>query len=309
VLAQIAINYPTRVAAIEMHIASSYPLYCPDALNRMYYYPPPYYSGGWEYVTPWLWYDGNKHGSYDYTYWQSMITTEMNVTARVTTTISGAYNPATRKMTVYAKFRNDTTATLTNARAMCVVTEDSLYYAGPNGDNWHNHVARKYLPTYNGQIVTIAAGDSVTVLDSLTLNAAWNASKCQVVVWLQNDVMKTDTTKPIYQGALKNITTLPTPVEEIVTGPVVSPEIVTLPNPCVNGTTFLISRLAGSSYRISIFDVSGRLVTTLKGMADKNSESVKWDCRDGSGAKVNPGVYLFRLESASYNKDGKIVVR
>jgi hypothetical protein len=292
-----------------MHIASGYPLYCPEALNRMYYYPPPYYSGGWVYATPWLWYDGNKHGSYDYANWQSRITTEMNVNSPVTSTISGTYNPATRKMTVYAKFRNDTTATLTNARAMCVVTEDSLYYVGPNGDAWHNHVARKYLPTYNGQTFTIPAGDSVTVLDTLTLNAAWIASKCQVVVWLQNDAMKPDSTKPVYQGNLKWVTTLPTPVEEIVTGPAASPEIVTVPNPCVNGTTFLVSRLAGNIYRISIFDVSGRLVTTLTGMSAKNAESVKWDCRDANGAKVNPGVYLFRLESGTYRKDGKIVVR
>jgi hypothetical protein len=307
VLAQIAINYPTRVAAIEMHIRSGYPLYLPEAVSRMNYYPPPYYSGGWVYVTPWMWYDGNKHGSYDYNNWQSRITTEMNVPSPVTTTISGSYNPATRKLAVYATFRNDTTVALSNAHAMCVITEDSLYYAGPNGDVWHNHVARKYLPNYNGKYIAIPVGDSTTVLDTFTLNAAWNASKCQVVVWLQNDNMKPDTTKPVYQGALKNVTNFQ--VEEIVTGPVASPEIVTIPNPCVNGTTFLVSRLAGSIYRISIFDVSGRLVTTLKGMAAKNAESIKWDCRDVSGAKVNPGVYLFRLESGDYSKEGKIIIQ
>jgi hypothetical protein len=301
------VNNPTRVAEIEMHASSGYPLYCAESRQRWFWYPAPYwYNGSWAYATPWLWYDGNKHGGYTYSQWQTKINTEMNVPSPVTTTIIGAYNPSTRFLMIQAKYRNDTTVALTNARSMCVITEDSLYYSAPNGDVWHNHVARKYLPNINGHTVTIAAGDSVTVLDTFTLNAAWIANKCQAVVWLQNTTMLADSTKPIYQGGLVNISALP--IEEIGLQPIVPSAVQTWPNPCVKGTAFSFSLSLNAPYTISIFDITGRLVNQITGSGQGVQEQVKWNRHDRNGQMVGSGVYLFRFESGEIKADGKIVV-
>lgn len=290
-----------------MHVSSGYPLYSAEARQRWFWYPPPYwYNGSWAWATPWLWIDGNKDGGYSTGTWNSKITTAMSVPAPVTATISGSYNPSTRFLRVQAQYRNDTTVALTNARALCVVTEDSIQYSAPNGDTWHNYVARDYLPNQNGHTVTVAAGDSITVVDTVTLNASWVVSLCRVVVMLQNTTMTADSIKQIYQGALTRISTFP--VEEIELDPIVSPAVQTWPNPCVKGTSFAFSLPLNAPYKISVFDISGRLVTQMIGSAIGTEEHVKWDRRDQDGQTVNAGVYLYRFESEALNAEGKIVV-
>jgi hypothetical protein len=309
VLAQIALNYPGRVAAIEMHVRSGYEGYCYEARQRMYYYPPPYYSGGsWYYVTPWLWYDGDKHGGYQYSTWQSKIVSRMNQPAPVTITMWGSYTPSDGTGTIYAQFRNDSTAT-TNGRVLIVITEDSLYYTNaPNGDYWHNHVARDYVPDQNGQMVSIPAGDSVTVSQPFTIQAGWNEDKCDIVTWIQNDVMQTDSTKEIWQGGYTKVTDL-IGIEEENFDVIATKELSVTPNPCVNGTEFAFALPVGSEYKIDIYDVLGRRVRTLEGVSSSDQESVTWSCMNDIGSRVATGVYLYRFESELLKTTGKIVVR
>jgi len=291
-----------------MHIDNGYPLYCAEARQRMYYYPPPYWSNGqWWYATPWLWYDGDKHGGSNYTAWQSKIVARMNIPAPVTITMWGTYTPLRGTGTIYAKFRNDSTATI-NGRVIWVITEDSIYYSAPNGDLWHNHVARDYLPNQNGQTVSIPAGDSVTISQSFTIQSNWNANKCQIVTWLQNDVMTADSIKNIWQGAFINVPDL-TYVAEGNSENSVSENIIPIPNPCVIHTRFSFTLPAQTEYSISIFDISGRKVWSIKGRADGKQKTVEWNLKDQKGVKLGPGVYLYRFESGELRTKGKIVVR
>ncbi len=292
-----------------MHVATGYPLYLSEARSRWYYYPAPYYyNGSWAYATPWLWYDGNKHGSYTYSQWQSKITTEMNVPAPVTSTMIGAYNPSTRHLVMSVKYRNDTTVTLSNTRSMMVITEDSIYQTGgSNGDYWHNHVARKYLPTYTGQVVNIPAGDSVTVTQQYTLPAGWNAARCQVVAWLQSNVISSDTILPVYQGGLVNVTALP--IEEIISEPQPTASVQVIPNPCVHSAEFVLPTRAGDSYSIVIHDVAGREINRLSGIAVVDGSHVTWNRDDRFGRSVPSGVYLFRFENGVSNLGGTVIVR
>jgi hypothetical protein len=70
------------------------------------------------------------------------------------------------------------------------------------------------------------------------------------------------------------------------------------PNP-FSGTTQLEFSIAQSrDVRLSVFDVSGRLVQVLsEGPAPAGVNTVTWNGRDASGSRVAPGVYFFRLES------------
>lgn len=289
-----------------MHINSSYPLYCAEAYYRWYSYPPPYYYNGvWYYATPWLWYDGDPHGSYDYPNWESKIVAEMNRPAPFTCTIWGTYTPPNG--VVYAKFRNDSTASLTG-RIRFVLTEDSLYYSAPNGDLWHNHVARDYLPDTSGTPVTLGPGDSITVSRNFTIQSGWNANKCEIVTWIQNTVLLPDSTRDIWQGGIIKVSEL-TYVEEDGSKNELTEPIKPVPNPCVSRTRFTFRLNSGALYQINIFDVTGRKIRTIKGLATGNEQIVEWDLKDGGGRTMGSGVYLYRFESKETSSSGKIVIR
>ena len=70
------------------------------------------------------------------------------------------------------------------------------------------------------------------------------------------------------------------------------------PNP-FNPSTNIRFHLPGSGrVNLSVFDVSGRLVTTLEdGNLDAGTHSTSWDGRDLQGTEVGPGVYFLRLEA------------
>ena len=307
-MAQIAVNNPGRVALIEMHVVNnSYGMYCYEALQRMYFYPAPVnYGGNWGYYTPYLWFDGQK-GSTSYSSWQSYITNRMSQPAPVTITMWGDWFPAQGTGTVYAQFRNDTSVTL-NGQVVFVATEDSIYRATSNGDLWHNHVARDYLPTQNGETVAIPAGDSVTLSRTFTLQPTWNPDMMEFVAWLQDVNMSPhDSTIEIWQGAILDIDELG--IEEFGNNSIVQSSIKPIPNPAVNNTRFSFTLADGELYSITFYDVSGRKINTLSGIASGSEEVVEWNLRNEQGTRVSSGVYLYQFESSEITTSGKVVVR
>jgi len=256
----------------------------------MYYYPSPY-------VTPMLKYDGLNGGS-GYSGWRNLITGRFGIDAAVTITMWGTYTDGSG--TINVQFRNDTTVTVTG-RASIVVTEDSCYYAGPNGDVWHNHVARDYVPTATGTYVSIPPGDSVTVTQSFTIQAAWVEENCEIVSWLQ-----TDGTRYMWQGGKIPVTSIG--VKEHEDDVIATQKIYPAPNPCTNGTEFSFQLPTGVEYHIDIFDITGRLIRTVTGTASGATESVRWNCDNRIGDKVSSGVYLYRFVSEATNTTGKIIV-
>jgi hypothetical protein len=63
-----------------------------------------------------------------------------------------------------------------------------------------------------------------------------------------------------------------------------------------------------SPLSLEVFDVSGRMVTTLmKGQVSLGVHEITWNGRDAGGRKCNPGVYFVRLESPEISKNLKIL--
>ena len=191
-----------------------------------------------------------------------------------------------------------------------MITEDSLYYTGaPNGDLWHNHVARDYIPNQNGQFVSISAGDSLTVTYGFTIQAGWDENRCDIIAFIQDTQLQADSTKEIWQGGIKPVMELIPGVEEheVEIAPIYA--VTTAPNPCVRNTSFQFDLPIGTDYRIDIYDVSGRRVRSLPGFTHQISGSVNWDLTNEQGAKVGAGIYLYRFTSEVLNTSGKVVVR
>lgn len=222
----------------------------------------------------------------------------------ITQTITGTYNPTTRQYSISSTFRNDSTAAIT-ALVYFVVTEDSIYYAAANGDLWHNHVARDYVPNQSGTSVTIAPGDSVTQTRACSLKVAWNADRCVMISWIQ-----ASGTRNVFQAGIQPITTLPVGIVEMQESEGVPARTVTVsPNPCVTGTRFRFSARSEEEYAIDLYDASGRLVRRMAGVCSATGETVTWDRRDDSGVPVRAGVYFYRVNAGGLRESGKIVVR
>ncbi len=290
-----------------MHTSSGYPLYCYEADQRRYYYPPPYwYNGDWYYAYPWLWIDGDKHGAYQYSQWETKITNRMSHPAPVSISIWGDYTPTDGTGTIYVQFRNDSTSTITG-RILFVITEDSLYFVASNGDLWHNHVARDYLPDHNGEVVIIPPGDSITLNRSFTIDPTWDEEKCEIVTWIQDDYMQPDTTKEIWQGSLTKLLEL-TGIEKEVNNTGIHQTVNPIPNPCTNGTMFPFTLPRRTHYTFAFYDISGRLIRTIKGVSSGNKQSVSWNLKDSNGIRINSGIYLYKFESEYKQECGKIVV-
>jgi hypothetical protein len=84
------------------------------------------------------------------------------------------------------------------------------------------------------------------------------------------------------------------------------------PNPAAGVTRFayaIPADLDGETYRIDVFDLSGRRLRTLaEGRARAGRFSAEWDLRDGERRGVDAGVYFLRLAIAGRGYAQKVVV-
>ncbi|MCH7574574.1 MAG: T9SS type A sorting domain-containing protein [Candidatus Marinimicrobia bacterium] len=72
------------------------------------------------------------------------------------------------------------------------------------------------------------------------------------------------------------------------------------PNPFNPVTTIYFVLPAASHVRLTVYDLTGRIVTTLvNGVSDAGYRSVIWQGQDDSGQSVPAGVYLYRVTASS----------
>jgi hypothetical protein len=283
---------------VEFHSVSGNYGYDSTFYNRAYYYAfagyPSLFRDGKD-----IW-SGSSPGDF-----RDSINARRTKTSPVTLTISGSYNSTTDSGTVTASFRNDSTATISNAMVYFIITEDSLYNVDPNGHAWHNHMARRFLPnTSRGDTMTLASGQTKTRTRGFKIQAGWNENRCAIAVWCQSNTGIKDG----YQSGYVKVTSL-VPIQEEEAYPEPAKPLITLAaNPCVSSARFNLNLPDNTAYSIGIYDLVGRPLTTLPGVAGKN-HAATWDLRDRQGARVTSGVYLFRLTSPAGQATGKIVVR
>ncbi|OGC38903.1 hypothetical protein A2Y85_01725 [candidate division WOR-3 bacterium RBG_13_43_14] len=233
-----------------------------------------------------------------------MITARMAQAAPVTITIDGNYNPGTGNGNASIRFQNDSSAAI-DGRVIIVITEDSLFYPAPNGAMWHCHVPRDYLPDNNGTIVSMPAGNYVDVNQSFSIDPIWNDDQCKLIAFIQNDVMQADSTKEIWQGAIVDILEIGIEEREAASAPFI---VKHFPNPARNIVNFCFQVSIGTEYRIDLYDITGRKIRAIQGIAVNEKIIQNWDLRNSEGEKADPGIYLFRIVCAHDVMSGKVVV-
>jgi hypothetical protein len=290
---------------VQWHVSSSYPQYCAEARSKWFQYPPPYNGS---YATPWAWIDG-RNRSYVYTQWAGYVTSQQAVASDIRMEMTGDYSPATRQGTLTAVLFNSGMMPL-NAALQVAITEDSINYTGPNGDPWHNHVCRDYVPNQNGTAVSIPSGGYDTVTVSYTLLPAWRESFVKVVAYVQSTTtVPSDSSRPVYQGGSAPVLSFVGIAEPRVPRSFYDNVTVTAgPNPCRTDAQFSFTGKPGQGYRLSIFAPDGRLVREFSGAIGAGRNRLVWDRRDAGGTAAARGVYGYRLVSTGCSASGKLVL-
>jgi hypothetical protein len=112
--------------------------------------------------------------------------------------LSVSYDTLARTGTLTIVARNTGASSITG-QLQTAITESHVYQVWQNMDSVH-HIERNMLPSAAGEAITVAAGDSVIRTRDFTIDAAWVARNCKLIVFIQNN-----SSKEIYQGAITDV--------------------------------------------------------------------------------------------------------
>ena len=267
-------------------------------------YPPPDNGG---YATPWLWLDGRSRG-WEHQYWRGFIEERLAQPADVGIVLDGSFDPGSRTGIARAVFQNSSGQAIT-ANARMALTEDSVYYVGTNGDYWHNHVCRDYLPDESGTEVFLAPGGSDTVEQPFALEDTWDAAKCNIVAYLQGTVLQPDSSLPVLQGGIAPILELSAAAEPKPRGRLAATSLRVEPSISRSDVRLCWQLNAAGAARVEVLDRAGRIVRVLyDGQLPAGVHSVAWDRRDNEGRIVTAGIYFCRLSTADGSRMQKAVL-
>jgi hypothetical protein len=301
---RICIDYAGYVAAVEWHTDAAFPLHSPEGRAKWFLYPPPYNGG---YATPWAWIDGKSRG-YQYTTWAGYVGAQTLVPTDISMVLSGTYDSAANAGTVQAVLFNSGMMPV-DAALQVVITEDSLNYTGPNGDPWHNHVCRDYVPNQNGTPVSIPSAGYDTVELAYTTNPAWRKQFLKVVAYVQNMTTQPDSSKPVLQGGSAPLLSFVGVEEPRVPASFYANVTARVgPNPCRSQAEFRLTGPAGKDCRLGIYSPDDRLVRTLAGSFGSGATDLVWDRTDAEGQRVARGVYSYRVTATGTSATGKLVL-
>jgi len=80
------------------------------------------------------------------------------------------------------------------------------------------------------------------------------------------------------------------------------------PNPFNSETVIRFTLPAASATRLDVYDMSGRLVTTLlNGTISGGTHQINWNAMDNAGQMLPSGVYVYRLASGNLTATGKML--
>ncbi len=129
-----------------------------------------------------------------YPVYRAYFDTRKTVPSPLRIELTCTYDSTSRQGDLGIKVVNET-GTAVSGQLQVALTESHIYYVWYGLDSLH-HVERTMLPDANGEAITVPANDSITKTRSFTVDAAWVARNCDLVVFVQNN-----STKAMYQGA------------------------------------------------------------------------------------------------------------
>ncbi len=256
---------------------------------RVYYYPPD--PDGYRY-TPYGYTDGVYRGS-SYTAWGSWIQARKNLRSPLTITLDGSFDEGTRTGNLNISIYAEDQITLNGLKVRIALTEDSLYFNGPNHTLWHNCTMRDMIPSATGITLNITQGQTVDFSQGFSVPEPLVIDRCRLVVWVQADQSNYE----VLQAARTKVGDLMTSIDD---GLADLPSNFQLnqnyPNPFNASTTIGYSLINECRTSLAVYDLAGRKVADLfNGRQAAGNYRITWNGADNNGRVVSSGVYFYRL--------------
>ncbi len=95
---------------------------------------------------------------------------------------------------------------------------------------------------------------------------------------------------------------------DVPSQPAVPLQSCLIPNPYVAGSTIVLSLAPAAPASLSLYDAQGRCVRefTDLGRGGQGADTLRWDGRDRSGARLPAGLYFYRLGAGAASAMGRI---
>lgn len=306
VLNNLAHQFGTQVAVISIYTSGgSPPFYNSTAYQKIYNYPPPYWlSGNWYFATPWLWVDGDKSPAYITNTWSNHISQRMQAQSDVDIHIYQEPGGGGFSLNMQIEVNNEGSNPVTG-NLHCVLTENGIQWAAPNGQQIHNHVPRIWWPDQNGMSLTIPSGNGTTIPVNWTLQPSWNTDSLWVVAYLQSNTMLPDSTIEILQGASVKLTDIPTGIENTENEVVPDFQLSqNYPNPFNPVTTIQFGVPEDTHVQIDLFNISGQKVASL---LDEYKQA-GYHSIDFDGSQLTSGVYFYSIKAGGFKQVRKMIL-
>jgi hypothetical protein len=293
------------VVAIEYHTSFPYagdPFYLanPAEVNNRVFYNQ--ISG-----TPSVRFDGPYIPALNPAAYEALYDQRKALGSRALVELGGTYDPITRNGEVIAQVIAENPLA-GNWRLRIAITESDINYQAPNGINVHHHVFRRFAPDTTGTPLTFAAPypDTAHVTLPFTISSDWAPENVILVAFLQEQG-----SREVEQAMGIGVADLPVGIgEEPAPGVSIADRLLSVqPNPFHPRAEIAFELARAGSARITVHNVSGRLVRTLNDETrGAGRHRVVWDGRDDVGHEAPGGIYFIRLDGASGASTRKAVL-
>jgi len=279
-----------------MYLANTTPVQA-----RTSYYQPPTNT-----YAPRMYIDGFIDGGSGYTSWPGAIEGRFLDASPISITLTGSRNGSTLEMN--ASITAEAVVNSANWRVHWLILEGDISEPQNSGSGYvpfvHHWVHRNMYPDANGSAITISQGQTIQIPRTITMNSAWVANSCKVVVFVQNN-----TDKKVQNAEVINVDLL-TGVPGDGTGtPATFAIEQNYPNP-FNPTTSISYSVSRESFvTVKVFNLIGEEVRTLVSQVrGVGTHHVEWDGTANDGKAVPSGVYLYQMTAGEFRDMKKMVL-
>lgn len=266
-----------------------------------------YYSGGGSTYAPRAYIDGFIDGTSAYNTWPGAIEGRFLDPSPIRITISGTRGGNT--LNLNAEIYAEQAVNSSNWRVHWVVVESGISAPQWTGTQYvpfiHDHVMRYMYPDASGSTISISQGQTVNIQRTITLNSAWVADNCRVIVFVQNN-----TDRKVQQVEYIEVPNIPTSIGEPINGvPTRFALSQNYPNPFNPSTTIEYALSERSFVTIAVHNLLGQEVRTL--VAEEKGAGIyrtEWNGKDNAGFDVPSGVYLYTMRAGNFVQTRKLML-
>lgn len=297
----------------DMIIPLAYHVWWPSPGNDPMYLANPqpvqvrnsYYQATGGYA-PRMFIDGFVDGTSNYPSWPGAIEPRFLDPSPISITLTGTRTGST--LDLNARIYAESPVNSSNWRLHWVVVESELSYPQNSGSGYvpfvHHAVHRNMYPDANGSAISITQGQTVDVPRSITLNSAWVAENCKVIVFVQDNGNRKVQNAEVLEVA--TLTSVGPGGEET---PAAFALAQNFPNPFNPTTTILYDVTEASFVSIKVVNTLGQEVKTLvAGEVTPGFHRVEWDGTDINGSDVPSGVYFYTMQAGTFRATKKLML-